>query len=182
MELVEKTLVRHDIYSGRILQMHVDYVELADGQPGTRECVDHPGGVCVAAITPEKEMLFVKQYRYPYREVCLEIPAGKLEKDEDPFDAVKRELREETGYRGRSWQFCGHMYPSPGYTDELLRMYLCRVEDEDAGEQELDPDEFIEVEKIPIADAIEMVMNNELPDAKTQIMVLKAARILEQEQ
>ena len=175
MELKETTIKRNDIYNGRILKVHVDDAETADGKPCKREVVDHPGGVCVAAVTDNDELLFVRQYRYPYHEVCLELPAGKLEPGEDPFEAVKRELREETGCTGKDWQFWGNMYPSPGYTNEIIRLWTCKVEKE-LGELDLDEDEAIEVEKIRIGEAVRMVMNNEIPDGKTQILVLKAAK------
>ena len=105
----------------------------------------------------------------------LLLPAGKHEPGEDPFEAVKRELREETGCTGKDWQFCGNMYPSPGYTNEIIRLWTCKVEKE-FGELDLDEDEAIEVEKIRIGEAVRMVMNNEIPDGKTQILVLKAAK------
>ena len=174
MELKETTIKRTDIYNGRIRRVHVDDAETADGKPCKREVVDHPGGVCVAALTDNDELLFVRQYRYPYHEVCLELPAGKLEPGEDPFGAVQRELREETGCIGKDWVFCGNMYPSPGYTNEIIRLWICRV-DKELGELDLDEDEAIEVEKIPVKKAAEMVMNNEIPDGKSQILVLKAA-------
>ena len=172
----EKTLTRKDIFNGRIITVHVDDVELEDGKTGYREVVDHPGGVCVAAVTEDRELLFVRQFRYPYHEICLELPAGKLEKGEDPAEAIKRELREETGCTGKNWQFHGNMYPSPGYCGEIIRLWSCEV-DKESGEQDLDEDEFVECEKIPIDKAVEMVMNNEIPDAKTQVLILKASRM-----
>lgn len=174
----EKTLTRKDIFTGRIITVHVDDVELENGKTGYREVVDHPGGVCVAAVTKDRELLFVRQFRYPYHEICLELPAGKLEKGEDPAEAIKRELREETGCTGKNWQFQGNLYPSPGYCGEIIRLWSCEV-DKESGEQDLDEDEFVECEKIPITKAVEMVMNNEIPDAKTQVLILKVARMYE---
>ncbi len=176
MEMNEKTLTRNDIYSGKIIKVHVDEIEQASGRKAKRECVDHPGGVCVAAVTANRELLFVRQFRYPYKEVVLELPAGKLEPGEDPFDAIKRELREETGCTGVDWQFCGNMYPTPGYCNEIIRLWACKVE-KDLGELDLDEGEVIEVEKIPLEEAVRMVMDNEIPDAKTQVLILKAARL-----
>ena len=174
----EKTLTRKDIFTGRIITVHVDDVELENGKTGYREVVDHPGGVCVAAVTKDRELLFVRQFRYPYHEICLELPAGKLEKGEDPAEAIKRELMEETGCTGKNWQFQGNLYPSPGYCGEIIRLWSCEV-DKESGEQDLDEDEFVECEKIPITKAVEMVMNNEIPDAKTQVLILKVARMYE---
>lgn len=177
MKLEEKTLSRQDIFKGRIIDVHVDDVELENGKTSKREVVDHPGGVTVAALTEKNELLFVRQYRYPYHEVVLELPAGKLEKGEDPFEAVKRELREETGCVGKDYVFCGNLYPSPGYCGEIIRLWFCKVDYE--GEMDLDEDEFVEVERIPVPEAVRMVMDNEIVDAKTQTLILKVARMLD---
>ncbi len=181
MNLEETTVKVNEIYDGRIIKLHVDDAKTCDGKPCKREVVEHPGGVCVAALTSENELLFVKQYRYPYHEVCLELPAGKLEPGEEPLAAIKRELREETGCTGKDWKFCGNMYPSPGYTSEIIRLWTCRV-DRELGELDLDEDEAIEVEKIPLGEALRMVMANEIPDGKTQILVLKAAEFFDRNQ
>ena len=123
-------------------------------------------------------MLFVRQFRYPYGEVVLEAPAGKLEKGEDAFEAGKRELKEETGATGQNYQFLGNLYPTPGYCNEIIRLYCCRVKE--YGEAQPDDDEFLEVERIPIGKAVEMVMANEINDAKTQVMILKVAMLLKE--
>ena len=92
-----------------------------------RNVVEHPGGVCVAALTEKNELLFVRQFRYPYGEVVLELPAGKLEKGSTPLENGKRELKEETGAAGFGYLSLGKLYPSPGYTDEIIHLYFCRV-------------------------------------------------------
>lgn len=176
MKLTEKTLDQNYIYRGRILDVHLDQAELISGRVVTRECVDHRGGVSVAALTDQNEMLFVRQYRYPYHEVVLEAPAGKLEKGEDPFEAAQREQREETGTTGKSYLNLGRMYPSPGYTNEVIYLYACRVES--CGELNLDEGEFLEVEKIPLEKAGQMVLNGEIPDAKTQVLILKTIQFV----
>lgn len=178
MKLTEKTLEQNYIYRGRILDFHVDKAELVSGRVVTRECVDHRGGVSVAALTEKNEMLFVRQYRYPYHEAVLEAPAGKLEQDEDPFEAAKREQREETGTTGKNYRDLGRMYPSPGYTNEIIYLYACRVES--SGDLDLDEGEFLEVEKVPLERAERMVLDGEIPDAKTQVLVLKAARLVQE--
>ncbi len=177
MKLYEKTLSVKPIYDGRIIHAHVDDVELENGTVTKREVVDHPGGVSVAVLTGKNELIFVRQFRYPYKKVLLELPAGKLEPGEDPFEAVKREQLEETGTRGDNYISLGEVYPTPGYCGEIIRLWACRAAE---GQQELslDEDEFLDTERIPLDRAVEMVCNNEIPDAKTQIGILKTAFLI----
>ena len=142
-----------------------------DGREARREMVEHPGGVCIAALTDRKELLFVRQYRYPYGEVVLELPAGKLEYGEDPLLAGKRELQEETGATAREYTDLGKLYPSPGYCGEVIHMYMATGLS--YGEASPDEDEFLELERIPLERAAQMVLDNEIRDAKTQAAVLK---------
>lgn len=174
MKLYEKTINVQPIYDGRIIHAHVDDVELENGSLSKREVVDHPGGVSVAALTENNELIFVRQFRYPYKKVLLELPAGKLEPDEDPFEAMKREQLEETGTRGENYISLGEVYPTPGYCSEIIRLWACRIV---GGQQglHLDDDEFLDTERIPLDKAVEMVCANEIPDAKTQIGILKTA-------
>lgn len=176
MKLYEKTLETKEIFSGRVIHVTVDKVELENGATASREVVGHPGGVCIAALTENNELLFVKQFRYPYKEVLLELPAGKLEKGQNPLENGKRELLEETGAIGREYITLGKLYPSPGYCGEIIHMYFCKVDRYE--QQKLDEDEFLNVEKIPLEKAVEMVLNNEIPDAKTQTVVLKTAMLI----
>ena len=158
------------------LSLRRDQAELENGRIATREVVEHPGGVCVAALTKENELLFVRQFRYPYGEVLLELPAGKRDRTEAPLECGKRELQEETGATGTGYLSLGKLYPSPGYCGEIIHLYLCRVES--FGSQNPDEDEFLQVERIPLNRAAEMVLNNEIPDAKTQVAVLKAQALV----
>ena len=176
MKLFEKTLSREEKFNGKIIDVHLDRVELENGKPALREVVDHSGGVAVAAITENNEILLVRQFRYPYKEVLSEIPAGKLEKGEDPFDAVKREQMEETGTFGEKYIFLGNLYPSPGYCGEIIRIWACRISGQ--GEMNPDDDEFIEVDRVPLERAVQMVMNNEIPDSKTQVGILKVNALI----
>lgn len=176
MKLFEKTLTSETKFEGRIIKVLRDTVELENGKTSAREVVCHNGGVCVAALTEQNEVLLVRQFRYPYKEVLLELPAGKLEKGEDPFEAVKREQMEETGTTGENYISLGNLYPSPGYCDEIIRIWACRVAQK--GEMHLDEDEFLEVERIPLDKAVEMVLNNEIPDSKTQVGILKTAALV----
>ncbi|MBR5177894.1 MAG: NUDIX hydrolase [Lachnospiraceae bacterium] len=177
MRLEERTEKVNDIFEGKIIHVHVDDITLSNGKPGYREVVEHPGGVCIAALTDKNELLFGKQFRYPFKEVTLELPAGKLEKGEEPFVTAQRELKEETGCTGKDWIPMGKMYPSPGILKEVDWLFFCRV-DKESKDLELDDDEFIEPLRIPIEKAVEMVMNGEIPDAKTQLLILKAAEYL----
>ncbi len=171
MNLTEKTLSQEYQYRGRIINLRLDKAELPSGHIAGREVVEHPGGVCIAALTAQNELLFVRQFRYPYGEVLLELPAGKLDGPEDPLEAGKRELKEETGAAARDYTDLGKLYPSPGYCGEIIHMYMAT--DLSFGEMSPDEDEFLEVERIPLRRAAQMVLDNEIRDAKTQAAVLK---------
>ena len=176
MDLTEKTINSNIIFEGKVLTLCHDDVLLPNGKEGKREIVRHRGGVCVAPLTENNELIFVRQYRYAYAETVLELPAGKLEKGEEPFESGVRELREETGFTADKYTFLGKLYPSPGYTNEIISIYL--AEGLHAGEQKLDEDEFLGTERIPLEKAVEMVMNNEIFDSKTQTAILKIANIV----
>ena len=176
MDFTEKTIAEREIYSGRIIHVKEDTVLLPNGEKAGRELVLHNGGVGVIAVDEANNVLLVRQYRKPYDEVITEIPAGKLEKDEDPKEAGLRELREETGYCAEKITFLGKCYPTPGYCSEIIHIYL--AEKLKWVGQELDPGEFVEVVKMPLCKLCDMVMNNEISDAKTVIAALKAEKIL----
>ncbi len=170
-KLLEKTLSQTYHFKGKVINLRVDDVELSDGSTSFREIIEHPGGVCVAALTPDGRLPFVRQFRYPYMEIVTELPAGKLEKGEDPLEAVKRELAEEVGAHGTNWRSMGNLYPSPGYCGEIIRLFACDIDV--SGESHPDEGEFLEVEYIPLHEAVKMVLAGRLPDAKTQTLVLK---------
>lgn len=170
-EMLESTLSEEEIYRGKIIRVHRDRVALADGTEALREIVAHNGGVCCAALNERGELAFVRQFRYAYGKVVTELPAGKLEKGEDPFDAVQRELREEVGAAAADWQPLGVLYPTPGYCTEVIHLYTCRITS--VGDTDFDEDERIESFFIPLDEAAQMVLRGELPDAKTQVLVMK---------
>lgn len=176
MDFTEKPLKQDYLYRGKIVNLRVDNAELPDGTTALREVVEHPGGVCVAALTDKEELLFVEQFRYPYMETVLELPAGKLEYGEDPFEAGKRELLEETGAAAKTYRDLGKLYPTPGYCGEIIHMYL--AENLTFSEQHLDEDEFLEVRRIPLETAFQMVMRNEIRDSKTQVGILKTYQLI----
>ncbi len=172
MNLNEKQLTAEYIYEGRIIKLRRDTALLPNGATATREVIEHNGGVCVAALTDENELLFVRQFRYPYFETVLEIPAGKRDSaDEDPLACGIRELREETGATAQKFIPLGELYPSPGYCGEII--WLFAATGLTFGEADLDEDEFLNVERIPLEKAVQMILSNEIKDAKTQAAVLK---------
>ncbi|MCI8554334.1 MAG: NUDIX hydrolase [Clostridiales bacterium] len=171
MNLKEETLSQEYRYQGKIVNLRVDQARLPDGTKAAREVVEHPGGVCVAALTDRDELLFVRQFRYPYGEIIPELPAGKLSPGEDPAACGQRELEEETGARAARFEPLGRLYPSPGYCAEIIHLFAAR--DLTFGEARPDEDEFLEVERIPFSEAVRMVLAGEIDDAKTQIAVLR---------
>lgn len=176
MHLEEKQVSSELKYDGKIVKLYCDMAKLENGKIVKREVVKHPGGVCVVALCDDNCVLFVRQFRYPYGRVLLEVPAGKLEYGEDHRTCGLRELKEETGCTCDSFEYLGNILPTPAYNTEVIHIYLARGLH--SGEQHLDNDEFLEVEKIPLDKAVEMIMNNEIADAKTQIAILKTKMFL----
>ena len=176
MHLEEKTLTSETVYEGPIFTITHDTVELENGKTAVRDVLLHHGGVCVLPITDNNEVLLVKQLRYPFRTVTVEAPAGKLEKGEDHAECGRRELLEETGCTCSEYTFLGQMLPTPAYNSEITYMYLARGLSFD--KQSLDPDEFLDVVKMPLSEALSLVMDGTIRDGKTQIVLLKAARML----
>lgn len=172
MNLDEKTVKSETVYEGRVISLIKDTVTLPNGDTATREVVTHRGGVGVIAEDENGNILFVKQFRYPYKEVVLEIPAGKRDSlDEDPLECGKRELKEETGATAKNFYSLGSLYPTPGYCGEIIWIFAAKGLE--FGNQHLDSDEFLNVEKIPLEKAIEMVLEDKIKDSKTQIAILK---------
>lgn len=172
MNLTEKQLKAEYIYKGKIINLRRDEALLPDGSVALREVVEHPGGVCVAALTDNDELLFVRQFRYPYFKETLELPAGKRDRaGEDPLECGKRELREETGAVAQNYISLGTLYPTPGYVDEVIYMYLATHLT--FGEQCPDEDEFLDLVRLPLEQAVDMVLDGKICDAKTQAAVLK---------
>ena len=174
--LEEKFVKREHIYNGKVLNVVKDTVTLPNGKESTREFCMHIGAVSVLPLLSDGTVLVERQFRYAHGKVILEIPAGKLNaKDEDRLEAAKRELREETGAIAKKWTDLGLLVPTPAIVDEKIQMFL--AEDIVFGETELDEDEFIITERIPLSELKRMVMSGEITDAKTQISVLKVAEL-----
>jgi len=176
MDFTEKTTSTERIFEGRIINLKVDTVTLPNGNTATRELVEHPGGVGVIAVDENRNVLMVTQYRKPFDELVLEIPAGKLNYGEDPFECGKRELEEETGYTANKYEYLGEYYPTPGYCLEKISIYLAT--ELVKTHQHLDEDEFLDVHTMKLDELFEMVMDNKIKDAKTAIAILKAKAIL----
>ena len=171
MEFTEKTINSQLIFDGRVVKLYKDKIELPTGQESLREVVKHSGGVVIFAKKEDK-VLLVKQFRYPMKEVLYELPAGKLEKGEDPFEAAKRELEEETGYCANKWTDLGYVYTSPGYSDEKLYLYMA----EDLKFTHCHPDEgeILQALEYGYEDVLKMVANGEINDAKTLCAIMRA--------
>lgn len=174
--LFEKKLSSELIYDGKILRLTRDTALLENGETAFREVIHHSGGVCVLPLDDDGNVLFVKQFRYPFASVLLEIPAGKREPGEDPLQCGIRELSEEVGAIASEIIPLGKLYPTVAYNTEVIYMYLARGLS--FHDQHLDADEFVDVIRIPLKEAYEMVMRDEIPDSKTQIAILKAWAIV----
>lgn len=177
MNLEEKQLSSEQFYDGRIIKLYNDKVLLPNGKQSQREYVTHNGGCAIVPITTDNKVLMVEQYRYPYGEVVLEIPAGKLEVGEDADSCAVRELKEEVGGEAEQIIYLGKAYPSPGYTNEVLKIYLAlgvRV-----GDTHFDEDEFLDIKSYDLSEAMDMIMNNQILDAKSIIGIMKAVKYMD---
>jgi len=176
MELMEKTVESRVLFEGKIITVRLDKAELPNGRVASREVVEHPGGVAVFAMDGQGRVALVRQFRYPLGEVTLELPAGKLEPGEDPRASGLRELEEEVGASCGRLTYLGCLYSSPGFSSEVLHMYLAQELTEGACHP--DEDEFLSVERIPFSALVEQVRQGEIKDAKTVALVLKAKLLL----
>ena len=177
MKLSEQTISTEYKFNGRLIRLRTDTVLLPNGNRASREIVEHSGGVGVVALTDDSRIMTVRQYRHAMKEVVLEIPAGKLEKGEEPLLAAKRELAEEVGVTAENWRYLGPLYATPGYCEEIDHLYLATGLA--LGESHPDPDEFLERGSMPLTDAVDAVMRGDIPDAKTQTAILKVQRLID---
>ncbi len=176
MELYEKTLSTDIKFQGKIISTRVDTVELPDKTLTKREVIGHNGGVGIVAVTDDKQIILVRQFRAGPHKVILEIPAGKLEKHEDPLTCGKRELLEETGYTANKFQRLTAFYGSPAILEEVIHVYLAT--ELQSGESKPDKGEFVEHLKMPLEQAWRMAVNGEFEDAKTIIGIMLAYEFL----
>ena len=171
MNFEEKTIQRKTIFQGKIIDLYLDDVELPNGKTSIREIVKHPGAVAVIAITDEEKMILVEQFRKPMERTLVEIPAGKLEKGEEPINSARRELEEETGYTCKTLTHLVSFYTSPGFSDELLHVYLAEGLVKN-GQLHTDEDEFVRLMEVSLPEALELVKEQKIMDAKTVYAVL----------
>ncbi|MEC0592265.1 ADP-ribose pyrophosphatase [Bacillus inaquosorum] len=177
--LEEKTIAKEQIFSGKVIDLYVEDVELPNGKASKREIVKHPGAVAILAVTDEGKMVMVKQFRKPLERTIVEIPAGKLEKGEEPEYTALRELEEETGYTAKKLTKITAFYTSPGFADEIVHVFLAEELSALEEKRELDEDEFVEVMELTLEEALKLVESREVYDAKTayaiQYLQLKEA-------
>lgn len=171
----EKMLSQKTLFTGRVITVTYDEVELENGKTSTREVVHHHGGAAVIAMNDKDEIYLVHQYRYATAQVLTEIPAGKLEKGEDPFEAAKRELAEEAGVQADEYLPLGYIIPTCGYCTEKIWLYAAKGLH--TVRQHLDEDEFLDVFTLPLAEAEAAVLDGEFTDSKTAVAVLKLAAL-----
>ena len=177
MKLEEKKISSEVIFDGRVLHVHVDRVTLPNGKEATRECVHHVGAVAVLPLTESGEVVLERQYRYPFGEVLVEIPAGKLESpEEDPRKAALRELEEETGLVPERLEYLGDYYASPAILNERIRLYLATGLTQTASHT--DEDEFLDLFTMPLDELVREVMTGNIPDGKTQVAALRVHYML----
>jgi ADP-ribose pyrophosphatase len=178
MDFYEKTIDSTLIYDGSFISLKVDKVLLPNGNISQRAIVLHSGAAVVVPVDDENNVIFVKQFRKPIEKVIIELPAGKLDKDENPLECAKRELEEETGYKASELIKLTEIYTTPGFSNEVIHVYLATGLFK--GEVHTDADEFVEVLKIKMNDAILMVKKGEIRDAKTIIGLLLANMYLQE--
>ncbi len=170
-----ETPIRHiNTYKGIIVDVDVDMIRLPNDKTTMREVVHHPGGVCVVALDTDGMVSLVRQFRYPFREHLWELPAGKLEPGEEPLPAAMRELSEETGLEAETWEELGSIYTSPGFSTERLYVYLATGLHQGAAHP--DPNEFLDVTRMPLRQLLEEIDAGEIRDAKTVVGALRAER------
>ena len=174
--LKETKISSEQKFSGRLIDLYLDQVELPNGETTTREWIDHPGAVCLIPILPDGKICLIRQFRYGPGEEFIEIPAGKLDAGEAPLNCAYRELEEETGYRTNKLTFLTNIYPAIGFSNEKMWMYL--AEDLVASTNNLDKDEFLELLPTPLDEALEWVWSGKITDVKTIIGILWAQKRL----
>jgi ADP-ribose pyrophosphatase len=174
-----KLLQREKKYSGKIIDLTVDHLVYPSGNETIREIIEHPGGAVILCVFENNDILLVKQYRHPFGKEVIELPAGKLDKNENPLVCAQRELREETGYAANQWSKLTSLYTTPGFCNEILHIFLAQdVFPHKLGNALEEGEASIQVMRIQITDAIAMIEREEIIDGKTITGILLGARKL----
>jgi ADP-ribose pyrophosphatase len=174
-----KLIKRNKVYGGRVFNTIVDEVEYLSGNRTIREVAEHPGGAVVLAAFPDGRIILINQHRYPLDKFIWELPAGKLEVDEQPLACAMRELEEETGYHAKEWRKLTSIYTSPGFCSEVLHIFLATELSEATDGRKLEEGEETMTMKIfPLVEALGMIEHEEIVDAKTICGIMMGARIL----
>jgi ADP-ribose pyrophosphatase len=171
-ELREEKISSKPVYNGQLLDVYEDHVRLPNGQTATREYIKHQGASAVLPFFENGDVMLVRQFRYPLDRIFLEVPAGKIDPDEDPTSTARRELREETGITCGELKKLDYFFPSIGYTDEIIHLYVGW--DLEEAEQQIDDHEFLQKHRLPFNDAYQMALDGTITDSKTALLILKA--------
>ena len=170
--LSETVLASEYLYQGRIVKLRIDQVRTLTGLEVIREIVEHPGAVAIVALDDRQRVVLVKQYRHAVRAMTIEIPAGTMEPNEDPLEAAQRELREETGFTADRFAPIGSIHPAPGWSTEHIHLYLATGLT--PGPTATEPDESIELLRVPLPDAVDMIRSGSIDDGKSISALLLA--------
>jgi ADP-ribose pyrophosphatase len=174
-----KTIKAETLYHGRIIDLIIEEVENPPGNIRKREIISHPGGSVVIPLLENGDIILVRQYRYPLKKFILEVPAGKLEPNEDPLEAAKRELQEETGYTAEKYEKLTAMFTTPGFCNEVLHIYLAtKLQKSEQGQNLDEGEQSLTVEHLPLTTVVEMIESGEITDSKTIAGILLTERKL----
>lgn len=171
-KLVEQTLSSKEVFNGKLLHVFLDEVRLPDASNSTREWIKHPGASAVVPVFENGDTMLVRQFRYPMSQIFYEVPAGKIDPGESADSTAERELKEEAGLVCHNYSYIGHFYPSIGYTDEIIHLYIAW--DIEVFDQQVDEDEFLVKEKLPFETAVQMIHSGEISDGKSIVTLLRA--------
>ena len=176
--LVEKTKDSKELFKGKLLHVFYDEVVLPNGELSSREWIRHPGACAVVPVFRNGDIMMIRQFRYPMKQIFLEVPAGKIDQGEDPFETAERELSEETGIRAATFHYIGHFYPAIGYADEVIHIFAATGLKESGSDT--DEDEFVVNERVHIEQAMHMVHNGIINDGKSVVCLSRVYQWLKE--
>lgn len=174
-----RVLKTNVLYHGKIVDFVVEDIEFPSGSTSVREIVQHPGGTVIVPFLPPHDILFVRQYRFPHKQFILELPAGKLEPNEDPEECARRELREETGYEATHIEYLTSIMTTPGFCNEILHIYLAwGLRQSESGQSLEEEERTLTLVRYPLSEALAMIERREIVDGKTICGIFLAERKL----